>query len=160
MHLGVDLARPPAPCLGVGGPEPLMIDLYLTDVARAAVSCAGASPGGAARPEPALAAVCTTATPCPDHYTPETSLMPAHDVFHTPPRPPRRPCPCLLPFLILCVCHASCVPSCRTFLTPLARRAEISFCLCGVDRGSSTDCHRKENLGFTSIVPPSFFFFC
>jgi len=59
-----------------------MIDLDLTDVAHAAVSCAGASPGGAARPEPALAAVCTTATPCPDAYTHETSLMPAHDVFY------------------------------------------------------------------------------
>ena len=79
------MARPPAPCLGVGGPEPLMI-IDLTDVARAAVSCAGASPDGAARPEPALAAVCTTATPCPDTYTHETSLMPAHVVFHRPAR--------------------------------------------------------------------------
>jgi len=83
MEPGVDLARPPAPYMGVGGPEPLMIvPDDLTDVARAAVSCAGAPPGGAARPEPAPAAVCTTATPCPDTYTHETSLMPAHDVFH------------------------------------------------------------------------------
>jgi len=64
----------------------LMMTRDLTDVARAAVSCAGASPDGAARPEPALAAVCTTATPCPDPHTPETSSTPVFDVFHIFPQ--------------------------------------------------------------------------